>query len=167
MKKIYFLCLLLFVSASLLAQNELTEETKTQLLTVHNDYRQAQGAPDLVWSDDLAETAQEWADEIAKRDQLVHSNFEFGENIFVASYTPSAKEVVDLWAAEQQYYNGEAINRQNYTLVGHYTQIIWAKTVSVGCAKAVSKSGNEYWVCEYDPPGNYLDEKPVPNYKDK
>ena len=165
MKKFYFLSLFLIVSGSLFAQKGLSDDVKTELLIAHNEYRQEQGAPDLVWSEELTEKAQEWADKIAQRDVLMHSNFKYGENIYVASYTPNAQEVVDLWAVEQQYYNGEVISSDNFSLFGHYTQIIWSETVSVGCAKAVSKTGNEYWVCEYDPPGNYLNEKPVPNYK--
>ena len=167
MKNLYFLILTLIVGIPLFAQNELSGEVKQELLDNHNQYRQEQGVPDLIWSDDLADKAQEWADVIAKKDVLMHSNYEFGENIFVATYTPSAEKVVGLWADEEKYYNGEEINKQNFSLFGHYTQIIWSQTISVGCAKAISKKGNEYWVCEYDPSGNYLGEKPVQNYKKK
>ena len=167
MKNIYILTLVLIISLPMFAQSELPEEIQKGLIDRHNKYRQEQGAPDLQWSDDLASKAQEWANVIAKKDQLIHSDFDYGENVFVSSYIPSPNEVVDLWADEQQFYNGEKISNQNFQLFGHYTQIIWTSTTHIGCAEAVSKKGNHYWVCEYDPAGNYLNEKPVPNYKKK
>jgi hypothetical protein len=42
---------------------------------------------------------------------------------------------------------------------GHYTQIVWRNTKSVGCAVARGK-GVEVWVCNYDPPGNYAGQRP-------
>lgn len=163
---------ILFIFATVLlipmfGQESISPDVKKRLLDRHNMYRAVQGAPDLVWDDDLADKAQEWADVIAKKDVLMHSSFEYGENIYVATYTPSPEEVVDLWADEQKFYNGEKITNSNFSLVGHYTQIIWSSTTKVGCAEAISKKGNHYWVCEYDPAGNYQGEKPVENYKKK
>jgi hypothetical protein len=39
---------------------------------------------------------------------------------------------------------------------GHYTQIIWRNTTEVGCGMATCSNGSEIWVCNYNPPGNYL-----------
>jgi len=165
MKKLILLLLFINFVSLIFGQEKFSDEIIQQLLDRHNYYRQEQGAPDLIWSDELAEIAQSWANANAKKDKMIHSNYPYGENIYSASYIPSPYEVVDLWASEQQFYNGEAISHQNYSLFGHYTQVIWSSTVSVGCATAVSKSGRYYWVCEYDPAGNYINEKPVQNYK--
>ncbi|XP_070548186.1 uncharacterized protein [Ptychodera flava] len=50
-------------------------------------------------------------------------------------------------------------NYNNYTLstgtVGHFTQVMWADSVHLGCAHAVDINGNTQVACEYDPPGNF------------
>lgn len=48
---------------------------------------------------------------------------------------------------------------------GHFTQVVWASTQRIGCGirscpQGVNFNGRTYrgsvFVCEYDPPGNYL-----------
>lgn len=155
----------LFVISNVNAQ--IDNSQKEKILNQHNYYRQLQGAPDLVWSVELQNAAQQWVDYIAKKDIMAHSKMEYGENIYMSTVEVSAEIPVDRWASEEQYYNGEVISYQNYSLFGHYTQLIWAKTTEVGCAYAISKTGKYYWVCEYSPTGNYIGEKPVENYKKK
>ena len=46
---------------------------------------------------------------------------------------------------------------------GHYTQIVWKNTERIGCGKATSRQNGlftVYWVCQYDPSGNYVGQKP-------
>lgn len=163
MKKTLILMLSIFAILNLTAQ--ITEEQKEEILNQHNYYRQLQGAANLVWSDKLQSEAQQWANYIAKKDIMAHSKMEYGENIYMSTANVSAKRPVDAWASEEQYYNGETISHQNYTLFGHYTQLIWSETTQVGCAYAISKTGKYYWVCEYYPSGNFIGQKPVKNYQ--
>jgi hypothetical protein len=37
---------------------------------------------------------------------------------------------------------------------GHFTQLVWRSTKQVGCGHVQCK-GNDIYVCEYDPPGNW------------
>ena len=37
---------------------------------------------------------------------------------------------------------------------GHFTQVVWRGTREVGCGHAQC-NGNDIWVCQYDPPGNF------------
>lgn len=138
------------------------------LLDAHNVYRAQVGVPSLSWSPSLATSAQQWANQLAAQDSgLRHSNTEAGEN--VAWGTPSAyfslTDHVDAWAAEQNnnyipgipYAQAEA---QATGVIGHYTQIVWRNTTEVGCGVAVSASDGEFLVCQYNPPGNFINQVP-------
>jgi hypothetical protein len=83
---------------------------------------------------------------------------QFGENLFeIIGSGASAAEVVGDWAAEARDYSDSANTCR--VLCGHYTQLVWNDTREVGCAVA-SEPGREVWVCNYDPPGNWVDERP-------
>ena len=160
----FFLAILVLFIVSVPSEmkaQKLTDEQKQEILERHNYYRSEVGVSPLQWSDSLAGVAQKWANKIAKWDKLVHSNYDYGENLYVSTNKVSASRPVDAWASEKKFYHNENIANENVHLFGHYTQIIWAKTTKVGCAEAVSKKGNHYWVCEYAPTGNMLGEKPV------
>lgn len=134
----------------------------------HNYWRARVGVGPLAWSDDLARFAQEWANELQRRNcEMEHRprsgkfNQKYGENIYWCSgmnATPTA--VVDSWASELEFYNEETLEcKGEWWKCGHYTQLVWSGTTQVGCAMV--KCGNEeIWVCNYNPPGNYVGEKP-------
>jgi uncharacterized protein YkwD len=113
----------------------------------------------LKWSKQLAERAQDWADALLARRQFVHRpNSTFGENLFeITGAAASPWQVVMAWAAEAQNYDYNS--NKCHGVCGHYTQIVWSSTREVGCAVARS-GGREVWVCNYDPPGNWIGERP-------
>ncbi|HEY1755648.1 MAG TPA: CAP domain-containing protein [Bryobacteraceae bacterium] len=135
----------------------------TEMLAAHNAVRGNAGVPPLIWSDRLADLAQDWANKLLERDQLVHrSQSTVGENLFdVKGHDAhaSASEVVQAWASESYGY----LYKQNQCLAGavcgHYTQLVWRATKEVGCAVAKSRT-REIWVCNYDPPGNWVGSRP-------
>jgi uncharacterized protein YkwD len=146
--------------------------------------------PDLTWSEDLAEFAQEWADNLATaancgtifhRDQRMYGeNIAFrGSSRLTVEYAP--EEAVESWAAEVECWeygtilgnnpptassescDQMCIDLQHSSGCGHYTQLVWRNTREVGCGYAQCKSGNftdEVWVCNYNPPGNFIGQKP-------
>jgi uncharacterized protein YkwD len=128
----------------------------------HNYWRNQLGIGDLVWSDELAVFAQEWANNLAKSCKMKHrQKSPYGENIFWTSASSNPQEVVDAWGSEEQYFNHKTQKcKGDWSVCGHYTQLIWEKTKKVGCAVAVCTGGGEIWVCNYDPPGNYIGQKP-------
>lgn len=120
--------------------------------------------PPLAWDDDLAAVAQAYAD----RCVYGHSQGEFGENLFAqANEDAAAEEVVRAWADEASLYDygtGACSGK-----CGHYTQIVWRDSTRVGCGVASCATNSpfgsdfptwQYWVCNYDPPGNWKGEKP-------
>ncbi len=144
--------------------NTTTYSCSLPILAAHNKYRSAVGVPALVWSPNLASSAQIWADHLATIHQLVHSGP--GENLWMGTkgaYTDTQK--VDSWGAEKQYFlAGKPFPNVSTTGkwedAGHYTQIIWSSTTSVGCGWA-SDSSFDYLVCQYSPPGNVIGQYPL------
>jgi pathogenesis-related protein 1 len=93
------------------------------------------------------------------RKQFSHRpNSPYGENLFEITGAPgTATQVVKAWAAEDRDYDYNSNTCRD--VCGHYTQIIWRNTRKVGCAVARG-GGREVWVCNYDPPGNFIGQRP-------
>lgn len=148
------------------AQQEATQASiAEQLLAAHNRYRVEVGVSPLVWSDTLANDAQDWANHLASMggNTLQHSQETGeGENLWLGtSGHYSHADMVESWGTEKQYFTQgkfpDVSSTGNWTDVGHYTQIIWENTTEVGCGLAEA-GGNEILVCRYSPAGNYLEQ---------
>lgn len=131
----------------------------------HSEIRRRVGLGPVSWDPDIAAYAQEWADELQRRDcALEHRPRQgrfaqrYGENLFWQSGgTVRAADVVNDWASEEANYNLERNRCRG--VCGHYTQIVWKETTRIGCAMA-SCGAAEVWVCNYDPPGNVNGRRP-------
>lgn len=138
----------------------LEETIITELLATHNTYRTAVGIGDLTWSGELEKSAQEWANQLASTCDFKHSDSEFGENIWLGtSGAFQPMEVVDSWGSEIENYTYDDNTCAEGEVCGHYTQIVWSNTTEVGCGVA-SCDGFDIWVCQYNPPGNFIGQKP-------
>jgi uncharacterized protein YkwD len=128
-------------------------------LAAHNAVRARMGIAPLAWSARLAARAQDWADILLERRQFGHRpSSPYGENLFeITGATASPAQVVNAWAAESRDYDYNSNRCRG--VCGHYTQIVWDVTKEVGCAVARG-SGREVWVCDYDPPGNWVGKRP-------
>jgi pathogenesis-related protein 1 len=135
------------------------ETIRREILGAHNRVRSGVGVPPLSWSDKLAAVAQAWANHLVLEGRLHHrASPRYGENLYLISggrATPN--DVVSSWAGEEEDYDYRA--NTCHSRCGHYTQIVWRSTRAVGCAVARSRN-MEVWVCEYNPPGNYVGERP-------
>jgi pathogenesis-related protein 1 len=115
-----------------------------------------QALPPVSWSDEVAATAQAWADSLKNGMAcgLQHANGTgYGENLAGGTHL-SAQAAVDLWSNEEQNYTYSP-KYEFATNTGHYTQIVWRKSTHIGCASAACPGSNVI-VCRYDPPGNYI-----------
>lgn len=161
------------------------------ITALHNAVRTKAGAsPELApltWSPAIAEVARAYAQTLAARcaPMLAHSSSEqrmgYGENL--AAFSDSSRsatrapgsvaETVAVWESERACYRygpfQSGVNASctaecaAYGGCGHYTQMVWRGTRSVGCGIAECKDGQthrSYWVCHYDPPGNVRDALP-------
>lgn len=163
------ICTLLLIALLFLSgktggdQTRLTPEEIEIVLERHNFWREDVGVNEkLEWSEDMANLAADWARKLKRKNcGFEHRpNNQAGENLFkgTTGYY-GAKEVVDAWAGEKADYNYNRNNCKPGKMCGHYTQIVWNTTTKVGCAK-IECDGFEIWVCNYDPPGNWVGEKP-------
>jgi hypothetical protein len=129
-------------------------------------YRDELNLPSLVWSADLAADAQAWADHLAEINKGAHDQDirgKEGENIFwgtAGAY--SWADMVSFWGNEKKafvYGVFPDCKASRSAVVGHYTQVVWKNTRTVGCA--VGSNGKmDYLVCRYAAPGNIMGEKP-------
>jgi pathogenesis-related protein 1 len=118
----------------------------------HNEHRAEHCAAPLSWDDELAASAQAWAD------RCVFEHSGPGENLFANTGIPSAAAAVDDWYSEVMSYDFVAPGFSQGT--GHFTQVVWRDTTRVGCGVAACPGlfpGFEdslLYVCQYAPPGN-------------
>ena len=68
--------------------------------------------------------------------------------------------MVERWASESAELRLQVEPCQG--ACGHYTQIVWRDTKEVGMRRGAG-GAREVWVCEYNPPGNYVGHRPVLN----
>lgn len=122
------------------------------------------------WSPSAAAIAQAWADTCTWAHNPASG---LGENIYAVGYTGPTPPVdvhldaVDTWASEAANYDYAANTCSG--VCGHYTQIVWRATQSVGCGIRNCTTGSPFgpsfpnWtivVCNYDPPGNWVGQRP-------
>lgn len=155
--------ILIISGSSLKGQTALSQDEISIILERHNHWRADVGVNEkLVWSEEMATLAADWAKQLKqKKCGFEHRpDNKYGENLFMGtSGYYGAKDVVDSWASEKADYSYRRNKCKPGKMCGHYTQIIWQTTKKVGCAK-INCNGYDIWVCNYDPPGNWIGEKP-------
>jgi uncharacterized protein YkwD len=131
-------------------------------LAAHNRVRANVGVGPLVWSEAVASVAQAWANHLkdTRNCNMQHSSNRYGENLFWGSGKRySMSEAVASWASEGADYTYASNNCRSGAVCGHYTQVVWRNSKAVGCGMATCGSSMVV-VCNYDPPGNYVGQKP-------
>ncbi|KAE8212319.1 hypothetical protein CF327_g4027 [Tilletia walkeri] len=133
------------------------------ILNAHNKYRARHGAPALTWDSNLAAFAANWANKCI----WAHSGGPYGENgASSVGMDMTMADSVGMWYGEILDYN--FLKPDFSYATGHFTQLVWKDSTTVGCAIAACKPsqlgynwpypGSAYNVwCEYSKnPGNVI-----------
>eukprot|EP01018_Ginkgo_biloba_P006477 Gb_11049 [translate_table: standard] len=116
----------------MIMQLSVAQDIQQQFLSPHNDARSAVGVGPLQWDDTVAAYAQNYANQRSGDCAMIHSGGQYGENLFAGS--------------GKDYTPADAV--------------VWKNSVKLGCARVVCGNGGNFITCNYDPPGNYVGQKP-------
>ncbi len=149
---------------------------RTAIIQAHNRWRAEVGVGTLSYSPELEASAQAWANHLKNTNhcRMRHSDpgGKYGENLYWASavmWSDGRRDVqqvppekpVDSWGKEKAYYDYASNSCTPGKMCGHYTQVVWKNSATVGCAYAVCEDSREQiWVCQYQPAGNWVGQKP-------
>jgi len=121
------------------------------VLNSTNFFRSEHNASWAVWNDTIASFAQSY---LAGNDDCAfeHSGGPYGENIALG-----CREVtgcIDLWGNERALYDYDRPGFAHET--GHFTQLVWKNSSSVGCGRRLCGERGWFLACEYWPRGNVM-----------
>ena len=127
----------------------------------HNKYRAIDGVPPVTWDEKVAQYARNYANSKKETCEMVHStNSPYGECLAWSGGDMSPELVVKLWVDEKKDYDYNTNTCAPGKVCMHYTQVVWSKTTKIGCAKVRCNNNETFINCNYDPSGNWVDEKP-------
>lgn len=137
---------------------------KEEFMHAHNWVRTEFKLPTLTWDEKLASFARQYLMQRYEDCKLAHSTANYGENLFWGKnlhWTPS--DAVYYWYMEKQWYDFKTLKCTGNKDCEHFTQIVWRDSTRVGCAlqHCHKHQMGMLIVCEYDPPGNFVDEHPL------
>lgn len=141
------------------------------ITALHNQVRAEVGVGPMTWDPDLAAIAQAWAetctDQMAPAGLIDHNPDRsndypgyVGENVYGAGGNATPEAAVGLWAGEKANYDYDSNTCSG--ICGHYTQIVWADSVKLGCGihDCTGLTYGSSIVCNYAPGGNVNGERP-------
>lgn len=133
------------------------------IMAAHNSERERWNVPPLSWDEGLAADARSHARLLAHKGYLQHASMTGrsepqGENLWMGTRDAFGYEqMMAGFLDERRLYRHRPIpdisKTGNWLDTGHYSQIIWRTTTSVGCALA-SNADFDFLVCRYSPAGN-------------
>ncbi|KAI0160892.1 CAP domain-containing protein [Hypoxylon sp. FL1284] len=139
------------------------------ILIAHNIHRANHTAPNLGWDVNLANNAAQTAMTCVYAHNLTAGGGGYGQ-IIGAGYTAeqTARMINDMYNTGEPNYPGpygdNNVDLSNFASWGHFSQIVWASTLSVGCAVEYCPNGLAnapgippyLTVCDYSPAGNIV-----------
>ncbi|KAH9524790.1 hypothetical protein Btru_027833 [Bulinus truncatus] len=144
----------------------MTQPVINTFLAVHNAARAAVSVGPLRWNNTLSNIAANLS--VGTGCKFQHSGGPFGENVFGSSPLSRfnkglAEAAVKAFVVEKAFVDAKwSCLGRKIKSCGHYTQVVWRSTTSVGCAifHCPNARYKNLVFCEYFPRGNFLGQKP-------
>ncbi|KAK3684460.1 hypothetical protein LTR37_020268 [Vermiconidia calcicola] len=142
------------------------EGYQDEVLYHHNAHRSNHSAAPLTWSADLASIATDIANTCQYAHNTTAGGGGYGQNIAAGVPADDIGRVISnmFYNSEVGYFKGMYGKKKptGFHTWGHFSQIVWKKTTTVGCASVLCDSlggvggAVKPWftVCNYGPPGN-------------
>jgi hypothetical protein len=123
------------------------------ILNSTNTYRVQHSAPELSYNNTLSRFAAEYLSSVKNSCTFAHSGGPYGENLALGY--PDIVASIDAWGNERRNYNFDKPGFGEET--GHFTQLVWKNTTTVGCGRVDCGEGKGWYLaCEYWPRGNVV-----------
>uniref|UniRef100_A0A3Q2DQD9 Cysteine rich secretory protein 3 n=1 Tax=Cyprinodon variegatus TaxID=28743 RepID=A0A3Q2DQD9_CYPVA len=160
-------CLVLggFLCVHVLGAIRATSAEQTEIVNKHNTLRRgvnptASNMMKMSWNKEAAANAQAWAATCSMQHSSSSSReitSGCGENLYMSSSKNTWSNAIQTWYNEVKDYR-YGVGSTNGGVVGHYTQVVWAKSNQVGCAMAYCPNSKYkyFYVCHYCPPSEIL-----------
>lgn len=142
-------------TTTLLSNNE-----RETILAKHNYYRKLFNVPLLEYDETLSKFSQARADTIVRNGKIQHEpSCKYGENLYATS-GDDITHAVDSWCSERFSYD---VKKNNWNEgKGHFSQCVWQNSTKLGIGKGLMANGFTVLVCNYDPAGNIMGQRPYP-----
>nr|XP_023649193.1 peptidase inhibitor 16 isoform X2 [Paramormyrops kingsleyae] len=150
--------------------HQLTSEEKRKIVELHNHLRSqvmptAANMRNTSWNASLESVAKDYAVQcIWDHNPDLEDT---GENLYITSGALNISQALTNWYEERHHFTYETNSCVEEQMCGHYTQVVWADTDTIGCAshacdtvKGISLDRAVILVCNYFPGGNYENELP-------
>ncbi|KAJ8768967.1 hypothetical protein K2173_023962 [Erythroxylum novogranatense] len=147
-----------FITLTFLHQSN-AQNTPQDYLNAHNAARARVGVGPMKWDNKVAAYARAYVNKLKGNCRMVHSGGPYGENLAWYSADMTGTAAVKMWVDEKPNYSYN-LNRCLRGKCGHYTQVVWRNSVRLGCAKARCNNGGTIISCNYEPRGNYKNQRP-------
>lgn len=138
------------------------QNSPQDFVNAHNRARAQVGVGPMTWDSRVASFAQNYANQRRGDCRMMHSqNRPYGENLASGSgFVITGVDAVNMWVGEKADYDYNSNTCAPNKVCGHYTQVVWSNSVRLGCARVQCNNGAWFVTCNYDPPGNYVGQKP-------
>ncbi|KAK1370860.1 pathogenesis-related protein 1-like [Heracleum sosnowskyi] len=161
--KIPLSLLLIFLTLATIFHDSKAQNSQADFLTAHNTPRAlvfANGA--MTWSNTLGNYSLNYANARAGACNMVPSGGPYGENLATGSGpTFTGVAAVNIWVNQKPNYNYAANTCSGGQICTSYTQVVWANSVQLGCARVLCTNNVFYLVvCSYSVKGNVAGEWP-------
>lgn len=145
--------------ASVSVNITLAQNSPQDYVDAHNAVRAEVGVGPITWNNTVAAYAQKYANSRVENCELEHSGGPYGENIAEGYGNLNGVDAVKMWASEKPFYSHDTNSCVGDECL-HYTQVVWRKSVHLGCGRAKCKNGWWFVTCNYDPVGNIEGQSP-------